>query len=93
MNIGAVAGYAAISIFIFEIFSNFGVWFMGGCVPTNNPEYAHNFSGFLQCVQASLPYSAFHFLIDIPVSVILITGLSYVSKQIAARTVSPIVKS
>ena len=93
MNIGAVAGYAAASVFIYELASNFGVWFMGGCVPTNNPEYAHNFSGFIQCVQASLPYSAYHFLRDIPISVILIAGLSYVSKMIAARSASPIVKS
>ena len=93
MNIGATAGYAAASVFIYELFSNFGVWFIGGCVPTNPPTYAHNFSGLLQCIQASLPYSAYHFLRDIPISVVLISGLSYVSKRIASRSASPIVKS
>lgn len=79
-SLWALAGYAFIAVLAFEVFSNFGVWIIGGCVPNYPPRYAHTFSGLVQCYHAALPYSAVHFLRDVPLTVLLIGVLSFLRK-------------
>lgn len=61
-----ISGMAFLAILVYEIFSNFGVWALGGCLPEQAPLYAYSFSGLWECYQAALPYMAVHFIRDIP---------------------------
>lgn len=76
-----LTGYAASSVLIYELFSGFGVWLIGGCMPQNPPLYAHTAAGLLQCYFKALPYAAYHFLRDIPLTVLLVEGLILVEKK------------
>jgi hypothetical protein len=73
-----IAGTAFLSVVIYEIAANLGVWAIGGCVPSGEPPlYAMNAAGLAECFRASAPYSAVHFLREIPLSVLVVkvTGL------------------
>ncbi len=80
ISVWAVAGYASISVLIYELMSNLGVWIIGGCVPHNPPTYAHTFAGLFQCYGASIPYALRHFFRDVPISVFLIVTISFLSR-------------
>ena len=71
----ALAGYASIAVFIYELLSNLGVWIIAGCVSDEPSLYPYTLVGLLQCYRAALPYSAIHFLKDVPIAVLLVRVL------------------
>lgn len=66
LSVLKISGMAFLAILVYEVFSNFGVWALGGCLPEQAPLYAYSFSGLWECYQAALPYMAVHFIRDIP---------------------------
>lgn len=79
-SIWAVAGYASVSIILYEGVANLGVWILGECVA-----YDKSLSGLAQCVKASLPFSAYHFLRDVPVSLFVVKALEFVAGRVVAK--------
>ncbi|GEM_PF-1312145 len=71
----ALVGYAGLAVLVYEIVSNFGVWFLAGCLHETAPLYPFTFVGLLQCYRSSLPYTALHFLKDVPLTVLVIKVL------------------
>lgn len=84
-SIFALAGYAAISVVFYELIANFGVWTLGSCTGGESM-YAANFQGFVQCITASIPYSTYHFLRDIPVTIVLVKVIELIAKIPALKT-------
>ena len=79
-SLWALAGYAVLSVLVYEILSGFGVWMIGGCVSNNPPLYPHTAAGLLHCYRATLPYAAYQFLRDIPLTLVLVEGLTWLGK-------------
>jgi len=75
-----VTAYAAGAVFAYELISGFGVWVIGGCVPHHPPLYPHTAAGLLQCYFKAWPYAAYHFLRDIPLTVLLVQGIAFLKK-------------
>ncbi|MBI4549476.1 MAG: hypothetical protein HY714_00920 [Candidatus Omnitrophica bacterium] len=77
-SVAGIAGTALLAVVFYEIAANVGVWAIGGCVAAGEPPlYSMNVSGLAECFRASVPYSAVHFLRDIPLSVLVVkvTGM------------------
>lgn len=77
-SVWGITGTAFLAVVIYEIAANLGVWAIGGCVAAGEPPlYAMNAAGLAECFRASAPYSAVHFLRDVPLSVLVVkvTGL------------------
>ena len=70
---------------IYEVIANFGVWVLAGCAPGDSL-YALNFQGLVQCYSAALPYSGYHFLRDIPVTILLVKAIELLSKLPVLKT-------
>lgn len=75
-----VAGYTISGVILFELFSNFGVWVVGGCVPGER-HYALNFSGLFACYKAALPYAGTHLVKAIPASLVLVQAFQWLKNQ------------
>ncbi len=84
-SVFSLAGYAAISVVLYELIANFGVWALAGCT-TDDPMYAMNFRGLVQCYSAAISYSTYHFLRDIPVTIILVKVIELLGKIPALKT-------
>ena len=80
-----LTGYAAGTVLIYQLFSGFGVWFLGGCVPQDPPLYAHTAAGLAQCYAASLPGLVNTLLRDVPVTVLLVLAMRWVERKVMHR--------
>ena len=79
-SLQAAAGYAILSVVSYELFANLGVWFAGGACTGGEALYASTFAGLIECYRASLPYSAIHFMRDVPMSILCVAGISLAQK-------------
>ncbi len=83
-----IAGLAFFTILGYELFSNFGVWALGGCTGEETPLYPYSLAGLWQCYRAALPYAAVHFLRDIPLSVAVVKAFEFVARIQPVRHVA-----
>ena len=81
LSLMKVAGTAALGVFFYALASNFGVWFLGSCVPEAERLYAFNFSGLLACYKASLPYAGIHLLKAVPLTLVLVQIIDWIRQK------------
>lgn len=80
LSVLQIAGFAFSAIVVYELFSNFGVWALGGCAGEETPLYPYTVGGLWECSRAALPYAAVHFLRDVPLSVIAVKTFQLVAR-------------
>lgn len=80
-----LTGYAAGMVLVYQLFSGFGVWFIGGCVPHNPPLYPHTAAGLAQCYVKGLPSLVNILLRDVPIAVLLAVAMRWVERKVAQR--------
>jgi len=82
-SVAHLAGYAVAAILGYEIFSSFGVWLMGNCLAGYSAIYPHTLKGLIDGYAASLPFTAIHFLRDVPLGVLMMSGALFFRKKYA----------
>ncbi len=77
---------AVISVVNFWFVSDFGVWFIGSCIPRQNYGYTANFQGLLLCWEAGLPFLFRSLAVNVPSGVIfMLVALRFAPKTQAEQ--------
>ena len=79
ISLPRVAGTAVLSVVVYSLVSNFGIWMIGGCA-AGDKLYAFNLSGLLACYQSGLRYAGLHLLKAVPLTLVLVQVLDWMRR-------------